>query len=583
MGASRRVLPLMLLMAFLASLLSRASIAADAAKGGAKAPAAAPAAMEAKKMMLVDADATFPSGGSRAPLVFSGGGKTVIAVDAAQDSGPPAIARPSIGILTPSPVLSFTGMTRTPTIDGGFTYKPPDTHHAVGAGAGAAGRIVHVTNKGIQIYDKSGSSIAGPTDLDAFLTALGAAGLTGSGVANLSFDPKVLYDQHSGRFFVVILDGRTPNPGGRSNIHVCTSKSSTPGTLTTTDWSVESASALTFLDGAENWFDYPGIGADATRLVITGNLFDSGSGPHGSKIRVFLKSSLTDDGVPAGATFNDINTAGSTGFSTVQPAHVFGSTLNGDFYLVNRVGPTSYRLWQVTGAGGAASLVAGSPSSNLWTAGAQIAAGAPQTTDGAGNNPTLATLSARIQNAVYRSDTIWLALASDTDSDSQTEVAWFAIDPNSTNNATPGTLTTPTIVQSGAIDGSTAADWTFLPAIGVNGSGDVVITYSESNATKAAEMRIVARFVSDAPGTFQSPVVVATGAGEYDDFNADNPERWGDYAAATVDPDDDETFWVSHEVCQTAASGGGSNAVWGTRIARLGAVVPVQLMRFDAE
>ncbi len=563
---------------------SQLALVALAGLSAAGLSAAGPAAAQ---RVVVDVDPAYPSGGSGLPRVFSGGGKAAVEL-ATTDPGPAPLSKLAApGLKTPSATLTFTGIIQTPSIDGGFIYKPPDTHHAVGTGAGAAGRVVLVTNKGVEIYDKTGSNVAGPIDLDAFLTALGASGLTAIGVGNLAFDPKVIFDQHSGRFFIVVLDGKTPGAAGRSNVHVCTSKSAAPGTLTTTDWTVETADARTTFTGGDTFFDYPGIGADATRLVITGNMFTAGGSFAGTKIRVFLKSSLTDDGVPAGATFNDIDVDGVIGF-TVQPAHVFGSTLNGDFYLISRTGSTSYRLWQVTGAGGSASLAAGSPTSHAWTAGAFVGAGAPQINDGMNEEPTIDTLSARIQKAVYRNDagntdSIWLALAADADADSQTEVVWFEIDPNTANSAVAGTLTTPTINQSGSIDGSTAADWTYMPSISVNGSGDVVVTYSESNGTKAVDMRVAARFVSDAAGTFQSPVVIATGAGEYDDFLSDDPERWGDYSNVVVDPDDDETFWVSNEVCQTAVTSSGSDAAWGTRIARLGAVVPVELVEFSIE
>ena len=110
-----------------------------------------------------------------------------------------------------------------------------------------------------------------------------------------------------------------------------------------------------------------------------------------------------------------------------------------------------------------------------------------------------------------------------------------------------------------------------------------MICFSESNSTKAVEMRVAARAVGDALGTFQASVSIASGAGEYDDFGANDPERWGDYSGCTVDPDDDETFWVSHEVCEIAATGAGSDGRWGTRIARMGAVVAVQLVRFTVE
>ena len=440
-----------------------------------------------------------------------------------------------------------------------------------------------MTNSGLRIFDKTGTSIAGPLDLDAFLTALGATGLSGIGSANLGFDPKVIFDQHSGRFFIVIIDGRTPGAGGRNNVAICTSKTATPSTLTTADWTVETASTLTTFSLGDTWFDYPGIGADATRLVVTGNMFSAAGSFFGTKVRVFLKSSLTDNGAPAGATFNDIDVDNvGQGIFTAQPAHVFGSTLNGDFYLVSRLGSTNYRLWQVTGAGGSASLVAGSPSLHLWTAGAFISAGAPQTNDGMNDEPTISTLASRIQNAVYRNDagntdSIWLTLTSDPDGDSRSEVVWFEIDPNTSNSAVAGTLTTPTIDQSGFINGSTTADWTFMPAIAINGSGQIVIGYSESNGAKAVDQRVVSRFATDAAGTFQAPVVIASGAGEYDDFSfiGTGAERWGDYSGAVVDPADDVTFWVSNEITETAATGAGDDADWGTRIARLGAVPTV--------
>ena len=289
-------------------------------------------------------------------------------------------------------------------------------------------------------------------------------------------------------------------------------------------------------------------------------------------------------------TSNDINLTSAAAGGTVQPAHVFGATLNGDFYLVNAIGPATTGLWQLTGAPPLAALVGGGPLGLGLTMGAAIAAGAPQTNDGVNDEPTIDTVNARLINAVYRNDggnadSIWFTLSSDIDGDTQTEVVWFEIDPNSTNIAIAGTPPVGVLLnQSGSIDGSTAADWTYMPSISVNTSGDAVISYSESNGTKAVDFRVVAQHTTATPGTFQAPVVLATGAGEYDDFSTTDPERWGDYSAVAIDPDDDETFWVSNQVCETAATAAGSDAVWGTRIARLGAVVvPVELLNFSVD
>jgi hypothetical protein len=464
---------------------------------------------------------------------------------------------------TPTAVLQFDGVAQSPSIDGGFLYKPPDTHLAVGPGAGAAGRVVAVTNTGVQIFNKSGTSVAGPTDLDAFL------GLGSIGTANSAFDPKVLYDQHSGRFFIVILAGRTPNPAGTNNVWICVSSSSTPGNLTT-DWAKLSGSALTLIGAFNTWFDYPSIGADSGSLFVTGNLFDSGGTNRGTKIRVFNKASL----LAGSYAFTDLDYDASVtlGIGTIQPAHVFGSTDNGNFYLVNRYGSTAYRLWEISGAPSSPAVVSNATYS--WTAGASLT-GAPQS---GVTGITIDTLSPRIMNAVYRSGHVWCTLTSDMDSDSQTEVAWFRI---ATNGGFP---TSPTIPSTGYIDGSAASKWVFMPAIAVSALGNAMICYSQSASDQFVDMRVVAHHNTETSPFFQGPQTVKTSAGEYDDFNANNPERWGDYAAAVVDPDDSETFWVANEYCKTARSAG-DDARWGTWIAKMGAVVPVpvQLSGFSVD
>lgn len=543
-----------------------------------------PATRAIGELVEADIDQTFASGGSGAPWIISPINTAMvdIAPSSAATSDPAPDGSDSVGArAAASPVISvlnnFTGIRQLSPTGEGFIYKPPDTHIAVGPGVGAAGRIVQVTNTGIQIFDKTGSAITATKDLDDFLTGLGATGLSALGVANLGFDPKVIFDQHSGRFFVVILDGRTPTV--RSNVHIATSTTATPSSLNFIEWTTEVGSALTTIGVTDTWFDYPSIGADQTRLVVTGNMFTLGGGFRGTKIRVYLKSSLTDDRSPPGSTFNDINidTLVTQGAGSIQPAHVFGSTLNGDFYCINRFGSTSYRTWQITGAGGSAFLATGSPTLVGWTAGLQVTE-APQILDGLNDEFMIATLSSRVMSAVYRNDagntdSIWACLSADTDFDGQTEVVWFEIDPNSSNFTIPGIGTTPTVIQSGSIDGSSAGSAAFMPSIAVNANGDAAICYSESSSLMAVEMRVATRQSGQLAGTFPNRLFIAAGAGEYDDFGSDNsrPERWGDYSACVVDPENDTVFWVANEVVETAVSPAGDDARWRTRIAQIGA------------
>ncbi len=458
------------------------------------------------------------------------------------------------GTRTPALVLGFKGTDGTP-VDG-FFHKPPDTHIAVGTGAGAAGRIVEVTNTDVQIYNKSGTSLATAGGLGAFLGLAAGAG----------FDPKVLFDQHSGRFFIVVLEGSSP---ALSVVHIAVSTTATPSN-TTTDWTKLSGTAVTSIASCgpcSTWFDYPGIGADSDSLFITGNLFDAGSTFRGVKIRVFDKSAAT--GLLAGVySFVDIDVDdAATGFGTftIQPAHVFGATDNGNFYLINRFGSTLYRLWEISGDPAAPVVV--QSATHSWTGGAFLSTGAPQS----GTAVTLDTLSARIQNAVYRASEIWLALTSDPDSDSKSEVVWQRI---ATNGGSP---TLPTVTDSGFIDGSDSDEWTFMPSIAANSAGTATIVYSQSFTDQFPDMRYASRDAGDAAGTFQASVVAATSPGFYSAFGTPAKDRWGDYAATVIDPDDDVTFCMANEKVLAAAPAG--SVIWDTFIG----CTPVELQSFSIE
>ncbi len=490
--------------------------------------------------VLAPVDPAWPSVG---PMSFGPSeGVRMVEVDRGPDA-PVVVPVPSVdpaGPSTPALALGFKGIDGIPPVGG--QRKPPDTHIAVGPGAGAAGRIVEVTNIDIAIFDKTGTSLATAGGVSAFF-----------GPAPLSaFDPKVLFDQHSGRFFIVGLQGSSP---ALSVLHIAVSTTSTPSN-TTTDWTKLSGSAVTSIPSCgpcSTWFDYPGIGADSDSLFVTGNLFDAGSSFRGVKIRVFDKSAVT--GLLAGIhSFVDINVDdAATGFGTsIQPAHVFGATDNGNFYLINRFGSTLYRLWEITGDPAAPVLV--QSGTHSWSAGTFFTPGAPQM----GTAVTLDTLASRVQNAVYRSGEIWLALTSDPDSDSKSEVVWQRIATNS------GSPAAPTVTDAGFIDGRDGNEWTFMPAIAVNLSGHASIVYSQSFTDQFPDIRYVTRLASDPAGTFQTSMVAATSPGFYSAFFTPSNDRWGDYAAAVVDPDDDETFCVASEKVLAAAAAG--SVIWDTFI-----------------
>ncbi len=425
----------------------------------------------------------------------------------------------------------------------GFIHTPPDTHAAVGPD-----RIVEVTNGHVAIYGKAGTVIAGgdsgagAVDLNAFC----------NGEVNGCFDPKVIYDQESGRFVAVALevDSSTHSPS-TSFLHVMVSNNSTPSNLTT-DWDKFRQAASATISSTDGWFDYPGLGVSPDAVVVTGNIFPAAGPLLGTKIRVYDKAELYDG--DATATFSDIDSTVADGAFTVQPAHHFGSPSAGTFYLIQRWNTVRLRVVALTG-------VPGSPSVDgflLPTSDQGVCvSGAPQQ----GTSKLVGTVCPRMMNAVWRDGSLWGTLTGSDATDSRAVVQWFEVKTNNFPSSSP------TLLQHGVIDGGTG-EYTFMPSISVDGCGNAATTYTQSSSTRFPEMRYTGRLAGDALNTMQTPAVAKTSDGFHDDFSPD-PERWGDYSATVVDPSD-QSFWIAHEYVKVAPSGGGNNGRWGTWLANIG-------------
>lgn len=468
-------------------------------------------------------------------------------------SGPEAPGESARG--TPGPTLSFNGVIGSPT-----GLVPPDTHMAVGPGAAAAGRVVMVTNQFVQLWDKTGAVVAGPTGLGVMFPP--AAG-------SRVFDPKVLYDQHSGRFFIVVLERNilttmSPLPiPATSFIRMAVSTSGAPNSLTAADWVFTSGSGNILVGVTPTWADYPTIGADANALIVTTNQYPASGATPGSNIRVFNKASLM------GGVYGFVDLPPVLSNWTIQPAHVYGVTDSGGFYLINRVGmvnpvtgTATYRLHHLTGLPGAP--VRTSVSFNTAAGFYDIPTFfAPQCT----STERLHTNDTRILNAVYQGGHLYWTSSLDPDNDGATEVVWQDLQ-------TAGGAFVPTVTGGGFLDGG-AGVWTYQPAINVNAGGDLALTYSSSSAGACASMNYNVRNPSDPPGTFGSVQTPITSAGFYEHYlphtvwGFSNAIRWGDYAAVVRDPDASAAtcFWAAHEYGFTSVVGTPfTGSQWGTRI-----------------
>ncbi len=107
----------------------------------------------------------------------------------------------------------------------------------------------------------------------------------------------------------------------------------------------------------------------------------------------------------------------------------------------------------------------------------------------------------------------------------------------------------------GGDTGSSTANF-FVGSVAMNRQGDVALGYSKTDVGGSPifpSIGFTGRLAADAAGTMGPENDAVLGGG------ASSTGRWGDYAAMSIDPEDDCTFWFTTEYIPTGGS-------WGTRI-----------------
>lgn len=147
---------------------------------------------------------------------------------------------------TPSLVSSFTAT----AIGSGL---PPDNTMAISNG----GYVVVAVNSTVAIYNTSGA-LLGSWSMYNFFNGSGA------GVNNFFYDPNVLYDSGSDRFFFSCSVGKTYQT---SKVLCAFSKSNNP----LNGWNIYYLSGNPLNNNC--WFDFPRIAYSTNEVYVTGNLF----------------------------------------------------------------------------------------------------------------------------------------------------------------------------------------------------------------------------------------------------------------------------------------------------------------------
>jgi uncharacterized repeat protein (TIGR01451 family) len=442
----------------------------------------------------------------------------------------------------------------------GSGFIPPDTMAAVGPN-----HIVEMINGNFEIINKTTGASIQTMSLDAFWTNVVGLAQINSG----RFDPRIVFDPASGRWFALSIDRGIDNvpPGGdgtlevANNYYIARSDTSDP----TGDWDGVTFNADS--TGALEFHDYPTLGLDADGLYSCTQDFNGGGNE--SCYSIPKADLLLAAPTAANRTTFEATPAGLPAVDgSWQPAVNRGLSL-GRAPVLGTTGGALRRtnIFGATAAGatlGADVAIAGDPGH-----GNPPAARQPDDSDTGDGLETIENVAPRfVSNVVVVGGSIWAVHAVEGPAaGANSGLRWYEI-----NEATN------TVVQWGDIDDANI-DY-HEPSIAVNQFGTVVIGSTCSGPNLAASACVSVGTTTAGVTTFLPPAIVFAGSGTYyRDFctppGCSERNRWGDYSSVVVDPSDPGTFWVFQEyTAQDAGNidvgpGEAEGGLWGIRAVEL--------------
>jgi len=390
-------------------------------------------------------------------------------------------------------------------------WIPPDCTMATGPS-----HVMLSVNSSVAVYKKTGGSALLLRTLTVWFSNV---------IQNATiFDPKLLFDQHAGRW-VLLAVAVSQNPKKSAYLLSVSATSNPLGS-----WRNYSLNAM--VDGntpTNNWADFPALGVDANNLYITSNQFAFGGGFKYAKVRVVPKTGPYSGLAATFFDFVNLKNPDNTLAFTVMPCHTFGAPQVE--YLVNSRFPSGNFLtvWRLTQSGSSFSL----SRTRVSTANYSLAPNATQK----GNNDDLNTGDIRVLHAVFRGDSIWCALTTAhnwTGSTNTASIHWFQI-----------RAALPSLVQQGVFGAGNVHS--FYPACCPDNNGNMILVFSRSGTTEFGSIFYTGRKATDPLGALQPSALLKKGVANYVALDSSGRNRWGDYNGVCADPSNPKGIWFYSE------------------------------------
>jgi hypothetical protein len=390
-------------------------------------------------------------------------------------------------------------------------YVPSDSNMAIGPNY-----IVEVVNVQFAVYNKTGTTIAGPTDIQTLFNPLG--GNCGGTVG----DPIVLYDRQADRWVITMI-------GAASSYAECVAVSQTnnpAGSYYLYGYSF--GSNLNDYDKLSTWAT-----ASNSAYLATYNIFQDAETFIGADLCGLDRTKMLA-GDSSAAQLCQMTPSSEFGY---LPSDMDGPTPPVDgtpglyiSWFDNDPGQLYLRSLTLDFATATATL---SPATSIAVANDSYACSdGGQCIPQEGTSQTLDSLGDRL---MYR-----FAIRHFPDHDravvnhavangSQVAVRWYEIyDP-------AGSVT---LNQQGTFAPDSTYRW--MASLAEDQNMDIGLGYSASSSSIYPGIRFTGRVPTDPLGTMETEANILTGTGAQVGSDA---YRWGDYTAMQVDPSDDCTFW----------------------------------------
>jgi hypothetical protein len=398
---------------------------------------------------------------------------------------------------------------------------PPDTMGAVGPN-----HVAEITNGRWRAWDKDGTQLEDQPLNNFWIDA-------GVNPVNTAFDPRLMYDQLSARWFAVSVDNQRQD----NAFLVAVSASSNP-TGAWTGFRIDSDAG-----SGNRWADFPQLGIDSDGLYITANMMDIAGGPAlGGEVNLLVlpKADLIAGSIANRTLLEDVQsminfTAQGVVYPEANslPAFFFSIDSNTDLVVARVDGP-------INNPSAAFETIIDLPNSTT-----------PPNMSQPNGTSDLETGGRVIRGTVwFEQSDYWLVQSITGPTFGNSAIRFVRVD---------GLFN---VVQVRVLEHATM-DYSY-PSLAVNDSGDVAIGFSASGPN-AGQFPSAYAYLGTTVGnvtTFGSPILLRLGETNYNIYDSANRNRWGDYSATVPDPVETDNFWTFQEFVT------GMNN-WGTQITQL--------------